>query len=160
MKCISSIAAAVFAIAFFSGCVATPQQQIALAGAASGNAYATFELQKATTPAEAGATVKALTDLAAEMPGIPLGKVSTKQLGALNAELQLAKISLIQNSKSSSQIDSLIALVSNNQGTLSGGIVTAQQAIVFGAFQNVASGITNALDFYSGQQSVLHPVTP
>lgn len=136
------------------GCANTPQENIALAGAASGNAYATYELGKATTPAATAATVKALTDLAAELPNIPLGKVSTFNLGALQAELKVAKANLITNVAAENQIVSLIALVANNQGTLTSGIVTADQALVYGAFANVASGITNALQFAAGQASV------
>ena len=78
--------------ALLSGCASlTPQQKIALAGAESGNVYATYELGKATTPAAQVTTVKALTDLATELPNIPLGKVSAFQIGALQAELDQAR---------------------------------------------------------------------
>lgn len=134
------------------GCSMTPQQGIALAGAESGNAYATYVLQKGGPSA-----VKALTDLVTELPQIPLGKVSAFNLGALQAELAQAKADLVTNPQASSQINSLISLVANNQGTLNGGIVTADQALVFAAFQNVANGIANAVQFYNGQHSVASP---
>lgn len=149
-----SLLISAFAIAtlFSTGCVLTPSQKIALAGAESGNAYATFELTK-TNAATQAATVKALTDLATKLPQIPLGKVSAFDLGALQGELQVAKANLITDPKAENQIISLISLVSNNQGTLSGGVVTADQALVFGAFQNVATGITNAVQVFLGRQS-------
>ena len=144
--------------ALLSGCASlTPQQKIALAGAESGNVYATYELGKATTPAAQVTTVKALTDLATELPNIPLGKVSAFQIGALQAELDQAKVNLITDPAKENQIVSLISLVANNQGTLTNGVMTADQALVFGAFQNVATGITNGVQVFLGQQSVLHP---
>lgn len=149
-----SVAAGILT-ANLTGCSGmSQQQQIALAGAGSGNVYATYVLTQATTPATKAAAIKALTDLAAELPQIPLGKVSTFQLGALQAELQQAKANLITNPQAENQIGSFIALVANNQGTLTGGIVTADQALVFGAFQNVATGIGNAVEFALGQASV------
>lgn len=130
------------------------QEKAALAGATAGNVYATYELGKAATPAAKTAAISALTDLAAELPNIPLGKVSTFKLGALQAELAAAKADLVTNPAAQNQIGSLIALISNNQGTVSSGIVTADQTLVFGAFQNVATGITNAVQFAQGQASV------
>jgi hypothetical protein len=135
------------------GCVFTPSQKIALAGAEAGNVYATYELSQAVLPATQAATVKALTDLATALPNIPLGKVSAFQLGALQGELQVAKANLITNPQAEDQIISLISLIANNQGSLSGGVVTAEQAEVFGAFQNVATGITNAVQVFLGRQS-------
>lgn len=147
-----TVIAAIFSLSSLSGCAMTPLQAQALAGAASGNAYATFELSK-TTPATKDATVKALTDLATKLPLIPLGKVSAFDIGALQGELQVAKANLIKDSLAENQIDSLIALVANNQGSMSGGIVSADQALVFGAFQNVATGINNAVQVFLGRQS-------
>jgi hypothetical protein len=144
---------AILSILAFSACTITPQQATALAGAAAGNVYATAKLNGAT-PATQAATIKALTDLETELPQIPLGKVSTYNLGALQAELVAVKATLITDQSKASQIDSFIALVANNQGSLSGGIVTADQALVFGAFQNVATGIANAIQFYDGQHGL------
>lgn len=144
------------AVCFLQGCATmSNSQKVALAGAEAGNAYATFELQKS-----GAAAVKALTDLAVELPNIPLGKVSAFQIGALQAELQVAKANLATNPTAENQIISLASLVANNQGTLTSGIVTGEQALVFGAFQNVATGIANAVQVYLGQQSILHPSAP
>lgn len=141
------------AILALTGCASlSPQQQIALAGAESGNVYATWALGKSGQ-----AAVKALTDLQAELPQIPLGKVTAFNIGALQAELSQAKIDLQSNPQAESQITSFISLVANNQGTLSSGIVTADQAMVYGAFTNVASGINNAIQIWQGQQSVTNP---
>ena len=134
------------------GCNMTPQQAQALAGAEAGNIYATWALNKSGASA-----LKALTDLQSELPNIPLGKVSSFNIGALQAELKQAKIDLESNPQAQSQITSLIALVANNQGTLSGGIVTADQALVYAAFQNVATGIANAEQVWQGGQSVTNP---
>lgn len=154
-----SLAAVGFALCAGTGCASmTTDQKIALAGAESGNIYATAELTKAATPAAKQATIKALTDLATELPLIPLGKVSTFNIGALQAELANVHATLISNPAAANQIDSFIALVANNQGTLTSGIVTTEQALVFGAFQNVATGITNAIQFAAGQASVAAPV--
>jgi hypothetical protein len=149
----SLLLTALLALAFV-GCQLTPQQAIGLAGAESGNVYATAALNKAATPADQAAVVKAMTDLEAELPQIPLGKVSTYNIGALQAELAAVKATLISDQAKASQIDSFIALVANNQGSLSGGIVTAQQAQVFAAFANVATGIGNAVQFYKGQHAL------
>lgn len=151
-------ALALLACALFAGCAGmSKEQQLALAGAESGNAYATYVLTKAPDPASKALAVKALTDLAVELPNIPLGKVTAFQLGQLNGELQAAKANLISNPQAENQIVSFISLVANNQGTLTGGIVTADQALVFGAFQNVATGIGNAVQFALGQASVTAP---
>lgn len=158
MKSFSPLGSSLLAISCLlagAGCAGmSKEQEIALAGAASGNAYATYVLTKAATADQKTAAVKALTDLAAELPNIPLGKVSAFQLGALQAELKQASADLISNPQAENQIGSLISLVANNQGTLSGGIVTADQSLVFGAFQNVATGIGNAVQFALGQASV------
>lgn len=154
------LAAAGFALCAGSGCNSmTTDQKIALAGAESGNIYATAELTQAATPAAKAATIQALTDLAAKLPLIPLGKVSTFDIGALQQELKNVHATLITDPKAANQIDSFIALVANNQGTLTSGIVTGEQALIFGAFQNVATGITNAVQFAAGQASKL-PATP
>lgn len=159
---LSALAVVIFsavAVVGIAGCASlSNDQKIALAGAEAGNIYATAELTKAVTPAQKAATIQALTDLATELPQIPLGKVSTFQIGALQQELRNVKGTLLTNSESANQIDSFIALVANNQGTLTSGIVTTEQALVFGAFQNVATGITNAIQFAAGQASVPAPV--
>lgn len=153
------LAIALCALAFWSGCAFTPGQTSALAGATAGNVYATNVLKNAVTPAQQAAAVKALTDLQNELPNIPLGKVSTFDLGALEAELQQAKANLISDEGSENQIDSFIALVANNQGKLSGGVVTPEQAQIFAAFENVATGIGNAVQFWQGHNSV-SPAAP
>lgn len=149
---LSSLVALLCLLYAFAGCAATPEQNIALGFAAAGNTYATYELGKGGP-----ATVTALTHLALIMPDIPLGKVSARELGQLNAELQVAKANLVKNEQADNQIGSLIALVSQNAGTMAGGNLTAHQAIIMAQFQNVANGISAAIAFYSGQQSVLHP---
>ena len=147
---------ALITVVFFllTGCAITPQQGAALASAESGNVYATWALGKSGQSA-----IKALTDLQNELPQIPLGKVTAFNIGSLQAELQQAKIDFSKagNNQAVSQITSFISLVADNQGTLSGGIVTADQALVFAAFQNVANGIGNGVQTWQGQQSVLNP---
>lgn len=134
------------------GCVATPEQTIALANASAGNAYATYELNKGGTKA-----VVALTHLSLILPDVPLGKVSASELGALGAELKLAQASFVNDDATRNQLGSFLALISQNAGMITGGNITAKQALVMAHFQNVSNGITNAIAFWQGQQTVLNP---
>lgn len=135
-----------------AGCAASPSQQVALGFESAGNYYGTYELNKSGR-----AAVPALTHLSLVMPDIPLGKVPVMELGQLSAELKLAQASFINNEQARNQIGSLIALISDNAGKISGGNITAQQALIMAQFQNVANGISNAIAFWSGQQTVLNP---
>lgn len=134
------------------GCVATPEQYVALANAEAGNAYATYELNKGGAKA-----VVALSHLSGVLPNIPLGKVSPTELGAISAELKVAQASFVNDDSTRNQIGSLIALISQNAGTITGGNVTAQQALIMAQFQNVANGISAGIAFWEGQQTVLNP---
>jgi hypothetical protein len=128
------------------------------ATAEAGNALATFLLGKDGPSAIAG-----LTNLAAILPKIPIGGVSPFQLGAVSAQLNAinAKATAANASQQLiSQIGSVIALVSNSEAAASGGNITVQQALLVAAAQNVSNGISNALGFYAGAQSVTNPPPP
>ena len=126
----------------------TPSQQVALAGAEAGNAFATYELNKSGT-----AVIKGLTDIATNLPLIPYGKVSANELGVINAELSQVQGTQTSSSQLYSQVGSLISLVSQASAT-AGGNPTAEQGVLAAQAQDVANGITNAIAFYQGQQSV------
>jgi hypothetical protein len=128
------------------------------ATAEAGNAVATWLLSKNGPSAVAG-----LTNLAQILPQIPLGKVTPFQLGATSAELSAINAQATAQSASQqliSQIGSLVSLVSSSQASSTGGPVTATQALLVGAAQNVALGIQNALGFFAGQQSVAAASSP
>lgn len=137
---------------FVSSCK-TPTQNAAIATAEAGNAYATYELGKSV------ANLKGLQDLAAALPLMPLGKVSAEQLGVINAELTAALNTTAGGTQINNQIGSLIALVSQSEYS-AGGPETAEQGVLVAQATDVAGGILNGIQFWQGQQSVLHPASP
>ena len=157
-KLLSFVAGLVLAFSL-SSCALSPSQQVALAGAEAGNAYATYALGQATTPAQQALVLTGLGDLASNLPLIPLGKVSPAKLGAINAELAAAKAAIGQsgNSQLASQVGSLVSLVTTAQNNAYGSVVTADQALVAAACQNVSQGIMNAIAYWQGGQSVTNP---
>jgi len=142
---------------------------IALGNAAAGNALGTFVLDK-----YGSVELKGLTDLATDLPLIPLGKVTPAELGALDTELQSYKTAVATVASTNptapvtsstnaqqllDQIISLIALVSNAMPSASGGIETADQALAAVYLSQWAAGIHNALGFYAGKTGG-GPATP
>lgn len=136
---------------------------IALGNAAAGNALGTFVLGK-----YGASEVKGLTDLATDLPLIPQGLVTAPELGALTAELEnyKAAVSVVAGATPSApvtpqttaqqlldQLISLIALVSNAMPSATGGIETADQALVSVYLAQWAAGLHNALGFYAGKNS-------
>lgn len=132
-----------------------------LATAELGNAVATYVLSKSGVSA-----VKALQDLATNLPLIPLGKVSPTELGTLTAELSkthsaisgsaaagetVAGVSSLQ--ETASQLGSLISLVSQAEPTASGGLETPDQALAVQYLWNFSSGVLNGVQFWQGQQA-------
>jgi hypothetical protein len=133
-----------------------PQVIFAGATAEAGNALATWLLGK-----NGAASVSGLQNLAANLPLIPVGKVTPFNLGVISAQLSAinsAATSQNADAKFLSQIGSVIALVSNEEAAASGGNITTSQAVLVAAATNVANGINNALGFFEGQQSVLAAV--
>jgi hypothetical protein len=132
-----------------------PQTLLAQSTAEIGNAIATFILLKDGASAVAG-----LEALAAALPKIPAGGVTSFQIGVIAA--QVNAINTKANAANAgaelvSQTGSLLALVSQGQAAATGGNLTATQALLVAACQNVANGILNAVQFFLGQQSVLNP---
>ncbi len=135
-----------------------------LATAELGNAIGTYVLAKVGAPAVPG-----LTSLAADLPQIPLGKLTPVQLGTLSAQLskiqgqmqasQAAGESVgtppVNLSQTLSQLGSLISLVSSSEATATGGLETADQAIAVQYLANVSQGLANALGLYAGQQAAV-----
>jgi len=109
-----------------------------------GNGVATYVLDNTTN--QAGA-VQALSDLAAILPGIALGQVSSAQLGVVNRELIAMQTLSASNQKVLDQIGSLIGLISNMQAAGGGGAVTPVQALLAASGNNVALGIENAIAY-------------
>lgn len=137
-----------------AGC-GTPTQNIAMAGAEAGNAIATYMLDT-YGPGE----IQALTDIAVDLPNVPLGKVSTAKQGFDQGELQRAQGTLtspagVKNQQLYDQFASALALFTNNQGSFSGGAETADMALLSQQGQNLALGIQNAINHYNGVQAGL-----
>lgn len=132
-----------------------PQILQAEATAEAGNAVATWLLGKEGAPAITG-----LTNLAAILPKIPIGGATPFQIGAVSAQLQAINAKATAAAAQTSllnQIASLVALVSNSEAAASGGNITVTQALLVAAAQNVSNGISNALGFFAGAQSVNPP---
>lgn len=134
-----------------------PQVLQAEATAEAGNAVATWLLGK-----EGSSAITGLTNLAAILPKIPIGGATPFQIGAVSAQLQAIN-SKVQAANAGNallnQVASLVALVSNSEAAASGGNITVTQALLVAAAQNVSNGISNALGFFAGAQSVATPPT-
>lgn len=142
------------ALALCAGCVTmTPTQNLALANAAAGNAYAIYVLDQ-----NGAAAIPTLNTLAVQLPLIPQGKVSAHDLGVLQGQLQQTKGTIsAQNPKLSDQVASLLNLVAQAQVNAAGGNIDINQAILFAACQDVANGIQNGMAYWIGKQSVVTP---
>ena len=143
----------VIAVAFGLTACGTPTQQAAQIGAATGNVYATYELQNS---ANVPLTIQALKDLSNNLPNIPLGTVSVHDQGQIVGELQAAKAGIPANPNSDQQkfldaVASLIALATT--APANSGLVTADMALAAQQAQNVAYGINRAIAFYQGLQT-------
>jgi hypothetical protein len=156
MKTKILLAFAAIAPLFLIGCALTPVDVTTQEGA--GKLYAQFELGRVTTQAEAQAAISGLTRLEADLPNIPLGKVSDQELGALNAQLQQAKLLVNTNDPNKIQILNAIASLGNliAQNASSGG-ETAGQAIVAADFTNAAIGIGAGINYVEGGWTVTNP---
>ena len=148
MKNIRILLLAAALVAALSGCTTMdPGQQQAIIGAEVGNAIGTYVLSKSPTPQ----AVQALQDLAAVLPGIPLGKVTAAQLGAVNRELIALQGTLSATQQTLlDQVGSALALIARaNAMATPGGAITPAQALLVAGCTNVALGLQNAID-YSG----------
>lgn len=143
---------ALTSIGFFWGC-ATPTQTQALATAEIGNSFATYVLNQ-----EGVSAVKYLQDIAANLPQIPYGKVSPTELGVINAEFQKVQNAQPSTSQLYSQVGSAISLVSQSAAT-AGGNPTAEQGVLSANLGDLSAGITNAIAFWQGQQTI-SPTVP
>jgi hypothetical protein len=135
-----------------------------LGTAAVGNAIATYVLGKEGAPA-----VPTLTSIATILPQIPLGKASPTQMGTLQGQLNKIQANLTASKAANesvgsppvnipqtlSQLGSLIALVTSSQPSASGGLTTPDQALASQYLGNVSSGITNAVQFWQGEQAAV-----
>ena len=148
---------ATLAVALFAGCVTmTPTQNLALANAAAGNAYAIYVLDQ-----NGAAAVPTLTLLATDLPLIPQGKVNAHDLGVLEGQLQKTKGTIAAtNTKLADQVASLLNLVAQAQINAAGGNIDVNQAILFAACQDAANGINNGVAYWQGKQSVVNPPSP
>jgi hypothetical protein len=142
---------------------------VSLANAEAGNALAVYLYAK-----NGPSIVKGLTDLATDLPLIPLGKVTAGEFGALTAELQNYKSAVAASSAAGEvvasppvnlaqlldQLISLISLVTSSFPSASGGLETLDQAVAVQYLGNWSAGITNALSFEAGKASATQSATP
>lgn len=152
-------ALAALGLAIFSpGCAMTPTQEAASGTYLAGSAFATGELGK--NPA----VLKGLQDFAAALPLIPLGKVSPYQMGVINAELQplvAAAASKPQYAQVFSQIGNFISAASQLSGNgLGSAAPTAEAGLAVAECTDFGNGITEGIQFWQGQQSVLGAPPP
>jgi hypothetical protein len=132
-----------------------PNVLIAQAGSVLGNAVATFVLQK-----DGKGAIIPLQNLASALPNIALGKVTPYTMGALTAQLQVlnGQATSGNNAAVVAQLASLLDLVAQAEANAAGtGDITGIQALLSGAATNIANGIMNAVNFYSGQLSITNP---
>lgn len=135
-----------FALSLLPGC-GTPAQNLATGNYLAGNFYATYELGK--NPA----SLPGLEHLVTALPLIPMGKVSAREMGQLNAELALAKAAA-PDSQTANQVGSLISAVSQASAAANGGNPTINTAVISAALTDAANGIRHGIDFWQGQQDV------
>lgn len=131
------------------GC-GTPVQQAAQVGAGAGDVYAEYELGRSTNTQ---ATINALSDLATNLPNIPLGTVSSYEQGVIQGELNSAKAGIPPGSdpKIANAIGSLIALATT--APAGSGLVTADMALASQQASNIAYGINRYIKYWQGLQA-------
>ena len=146
---------AAFAAITLPGCVT---QVGVTAEQAAGQGYAEFELGASTSAADAASRIAALTRLETDLPNIPLGKVSDLELGALNAQLQPAKLGINTSDPTKQNILSAIASLGNliAQNASLGG-ETAGQALVSADYANASLGIGMGINYIEGGWTITNP---
>lgn len=132
-----------------------PLDPTALIGAATsalGAAIADEILTKNPTTAQANA----LLALAASLPLIPQGKLSPSQLGQVAGQLQQLQASITTTETTVlTELGSVLAAVQSQ--ITPGGDLSATSALIFAALQNFANGVIAGVQFWQGEQAVLHP---
>ena len=138
------------------GCALTPVDVTAQEGA--GKLYAQFELGNVSSAAQAATAIAALQRLETDLPNIPLGKVSDLELGALNAQLQQAKLGINTSDPTKQNILSAIASLGNliAQNASLGG-ETAGQALVSADYTNASLGIGMGINYIEGGWTITNP---
>ena len=128
-----------------------PTALLGAATSALGAAIAAEMLTKNPTTTQANE----LLALAASLPLIPQGKLTPAQLGAVAGQISQLQRSITSTETTVlAELGSVLAAV-QSQITPAGDI-TATAALIFAALQNFANGIIAGVQFWQGEQAVLH----
>lgn len=153
---LAALAAVTFGLTFSSCASQTPQQAAATGIYAAGYAAASDNLNHDAS------LIPVIQDVAAKLPLINSGKLTSTDMGVLSGELQkLSKNSTLlaklvpTDSKKLEQAASFLAGVIQSNAALNGGRApTVDQVVATTAIIDFCNGLTDGIGYWQGRKSV------